>query len=141
MAAHDFSKCPGGAPGVEARIPLIFSKAVVDKGMSLNQFSRLVSENPARIMGIYPEKGIIAPGSDADIIIIDPKKEVIINHKLLHENVDYTPYEGVSVKGWPVITLVRGKMIMKNGEFLGTRGYGRFIKRKQFESALMKYPG
>lgn len=131
LAAGGFSKCPGGAPGVETRMPLIFSRGVQEKGMSLNLFSRLVSENPARIMGLYPKKGILAPGSDADIVIMDPAKTVFITHDLLHENVDYTPYEGITVKGWPVMTMARGRVIAENGTFCGEKGYGQFIKRSR----------
>ncbi len=130
MASHDFSKCPGGAPGVETRIPLMFSEGVNKERISLRRFTQVISENPAKIMGLYPKKGVIAMGSDADIMILDPNKEVIITKNILHENVDYTPYEGIRVKGWPILTMVRGKPIVQNGKFYGTAGSGHFIKRK-----------
>jgi len=133
MASQDFSKCPGGAPGVETRIPLICSEAISQRGFDLYDVVRLVSENPARLMGLYPKKGVIAKGSDADIILIDSEKKVTITHDLLHENVDYTPYEGMSVKMWPQLTMVRGHVVMENGNFIGKKGFGTFIKRNKFK--------
>ncbi|MCP3900472.1 MAG: dihydropyrimidinase, partial [Desulfobacteraceae bacterium] len=112
LASDDFSKCPGGVAGVEARVPLLFSKGVKEKKLSLQQFAKVIAENPAKIMGLYPEKGVIAEGSDADIIILDPEKKTTISKKMLHENVDYSPYEGFEVFGWPCLTMVRGNIIV-----------------------------
>ncbi|MCP3874592.1 MAG: dihydropyrimidinase [Desulfobacteraceae bacterium] len=131
LAGDDFSKCPGGVAGVEARVPLIFSKGVLEQKMSLQCFARVMAENPAKIMGLYPKKGVISKGSDADIIILDPEQKVTISQKMLHENVDYTPYEGINVMGWPVLTMVRGSIIVKDSAFIGKKGYGKFIKRKK----------
>ena len=97
--------------------------------ISINKFVEVTSTNPAKIYGMYPQKGTIAVGSDADIVIIDKDKEVTITKSMLHENVDYTPYEGMKVKGYPVMTIVRGKVIVKDNEFIGEEGYGKFIKR------------
>jgi dihydropyrimidinase len=132
LASDDFSKCPGGVAGVEARIPLLFSKGVKEKKLSLQQFVKVIAENPAKIMGLYPKKGVISKGSDADIIIIDPKKKITISKEILHENVDYSPYEGFDVTGWPCMTMVRGNIIVKDSVFIGKKGAGNFIKRKKF---------
>jgi dihydropyrimidinase len=91
----------------------------------------LTAENPAKIMGLYPKKGVIAEGSDADIIIIDPNKKIRISHNMLHENVDYSPYEGMEATGWPVLTIVRGQIVAKDHTFTGRKGFGRFVKRKK----------
>ncbi len=135
LASHDFSKCPGGVSGVETRIPLIFSKGFMEKRISLHQFARVTAENPARIMGLYPKKGVIARGSDADIIIIDPEQKFCISGKALHENVDYSPYEGFSGMGWPVMTMVRGSIIVRDRVFTGKKGFGEFIKRKRYSDS------
>ena len=129
MGKDDFTKCPNGAPGVETRMPVIFSEGVMKGRISINKFVEVTSTNPAKIYGMYPQKGTIAVGSDADIVIIDKDKEVTITKSMLHENVDYTPYEGMKVKGYPVMTIVRGKVIVKDNEFIGEEGYGKFIKR------------
>lgn len=131
LAGHDFSLCPGGSPGVEARVPLIFGAAVADRGMEMTHFSKLISENPARLMGLYPKKGVIREGSDADLIIMTPG-ETTITHGLLHENVDHTPYEGFRVPAWPSMTMVRGRVVVQDGTLLAEPGYGEFIPRKKF---------
>jgi len=140
LASKDFSKCPQGCPGVEARIPLMFTKAVKERDMSIQQFVKITAENPARIMGLYPQKGVIAKGSDADIIILDTVqdpvfdsgKQIIIKNDQMHENVDYSPYEGFKISGWPTMTMVRGSVIVKEKKFFGKPGYGKFIKRKRY---------
>ncbi len=125
----DFTKCPNGAPGVEARVPLLYSEGVVKGRLPLDTFVRAISTNPAKIFGMYPQKGVLAEGSDADIVMIDPEKTVTITAAALHENVDYTPYEGFEVKGWPVMTMVRGTVVTENGRLLVEPGFGRFIHR------------
>lgn len=130
-AENDFIKCPNGIPGVEVRIPIMFSEGVMKGRISLNKFVEVTSTNPAKLFGIYPKKGEIEIGSDGDLVIIDPEKEVTLSKKILHENVDYTPYEGIKIKGYPVITISRGKVIVKDNEFYGTRGYGKFLKREK----------
>ncbi|KAJ50795.1 dihydropyrimidinase [Clostridium tetanomorphum] len=132
MGKDNFTKCPNGSPGIEARVPLMFSEGVMKNRISINRFVDIVSTNPAKIFGLYPKKGTIAVGSDADIVIIDPKKKVKLSKSILHENVDYTPYEGMEVEGYPVLTLSRGKVIVINNKFVGEKGYGEFIKRKKF---------
>ncbi|MFA6941279.1 MAG: amidohydrolase family protein, partial [Clostridiaceae bacterium] len=97
--------------------------------ISLNKFVEVTSTNPAKLFGIYPKKGEIANGSDADLVIIDPNKEVTLSKNILHENVDYTPYEGIELTGYPVITIARGKIIVKEGIFCGNKGYGKYLNR------------
>jgi dihydropyrimidinase len=126
----DFTKSPNGAPGVEERIPLMFSEGVIKGRISINKFVEVCCTNPAKIMGLYPAKGTIAPGSDGDITIIDPEKEVILTQGMLHSRCDYTAYEGFKMKGCPVYTISRGEVIYKNGEFTGIKGRGRFVKRQ-----------
>ena len=130
----DFTKCPSGAPGVEERIALLYSEGVAKKRISLRRFVDLCCTEPARIFGLYPEKGVIAPGCDADIVIIDPEKHVIINRSVLHGNADYTAYEGLQANGWPVLTISRGEIIVRDGVFLGKAGRGRFLKRRRFNN-------
>ncbi len=125
----DFTKCPNGGPGVETRMPLIFSEGVSKGRLSLEQFVKVTSTNPAKIFGLYPKKGVLAVGSDADLVFIDPEKEVTITKKILHEKVDYTPYEGFTVKGWPVRTMLRGRIIVENDELKVKPGYGRYVAR------------
>ena len=124
LGKEDFSKCPGGIPGVETRLPLIFSEGVLKGRLSLNRFVDVVSTAPARIMGLYPRKGILAPGSDADVVILDPEHEKIITPGNLYHNADYSPYEGMQVRGWPVYTLVRGRVVMQHGRLARGKGMG-----------------
>ncbi len=134
LASDDFSKCPGGVAGVEARIPLLYSEGVRQNKLSLQKFVKVTAENPAKIMGLYPKKGVIAIGSDADIIILDPEKNITISKETLHENVDYSPYEGFDVFGWPCMTMVRGEIKVLDGVFIGKKGSGKFIKRKKLQA-------
>ena len=129
MGKDDFTKCPNGAPGVEARMPVLFSEGVMKGRITINKFVEVTSTNPAKICGMYPTKGSIAVGSDADLVIFDKDKKVTITKDLFHENVDYTSYEGIELQGYPIMTIVRGKVIVKDNEFIGEEGYGQFIKR------------
>ena len=110
---------------------LLFDRGVNSGKISLNRFVAITATNPAKIFGMYPEKGTIAPGSDADLVIFDPLLQKTISKKVLHENVDYTPYEGCKVTGCPIMTFSRGKIVAKNGEFVGEIGAGKFIARHQ----------
>ncbi|ACT33624.1 dihydropyrimidinase [Clostridium botulinum] len=131
MGKDDFTKCPNGVPGIEERIPLIFSEGVMKGKITINKFVDVCSTTPAKIFGLYPKKGAIQVGSDADIVIIDPNKEVTLTKDILHENVDYTAYEGFKLKGYPVLTMSKGKVIVKDNIFIGKKGYGSFIKRQK----------
>lgn len=125
----DFTKCPNGAPGVEERIPLLFSEGVMKGKIGINRFVEVCCTNPAKLFGMYPKKGTIAPGSDGDIVIIDPEREVTLTQNMLHSNADYTAYEGFRLKGYPVLTISRGEIVAKDGEFTGQKGRGKYIKR------------
>lgn len=127
----DFTKCPNGAPGVEERIPLMFSEGVMKGKISITKFVDVCCTAPAKIFGLYPKKGAIQVGADADIVLIDPDKDVTLTKHMLHGNIDYTAYEGFKLKGYPVMTMVRGRIIVRDNVFIGEKGYGRFIKRNK----------
>ena len=110
-----FRWVPNGIPGVETRLPILFSEGVGKGRISLNEFVALSATNHARMYGLYPKKGTMAVGADADIAIWDPHKEQTISQSLMHGGSDYTPYEGIKVKGWPVSTIVRGKFVVRDG--------------------------
>lgn len=129
---EDFSKCPNGLPGVEERLPLMFSEGVMKGRISINKMVEVCCTNPAKLFGMYPKKGALVPGSDGDIVIIDPTMEVTLTKGLLHSNVDYTAYEGFKLMGYPIMTLSRGEVITKDNEFVGQRGKGEYIKRQRF---------
>ncbi len=129
MGLNDFTKIPNGAPGIEARLALIYHNGVNEGRLPIEKFVELTSTNPAKIFGMYPKKGTIAVGSDADIVVLDPEKEVTISVDNLHENVDYTPFEGFSVKGYPVATFSRGDLVAENGEYVGSEARGQLINR------------
>lgn len=129
MGIDNFTKIPNGAPGVELRMPLMFTYGVGEGKLSLQKFVEVTSTNVAKIFGMYPQKGTIAVGSDADLVIFDENKEVTVTKSMLNENVDYTPYEGFKLKGYPVVTLSRGEVIAENGKYVGNESRGKFIKR------------
>lgn len=128
--ADDFTKCPNGGPGVEERVRLLFSEGVMNGKISMQRFTEISSTNPAMIMGLYPEKGVIQPGADADIIIIDPLKNGVIKAENLHGRAQYSLYEGYNYKGDITVVMQRGNIIAQDGIFLGKKGDGKFIKRK-----------
>jgi len=123
-----FKTVPNGVPGLEVRLPLLFSEGVNKGRIELTRFVALAATNAARLYGLYPRKGTVAVGTDADLAIWNPDKEVIISQSMLHDAMDYTPYEGLKVKGWPVTTLVRGIPVCEGGEFVGAAGMGQFLK-------------
>ncbi len=125
----DFSKIPNGAPGVETRMSLVYDGGVRTGRISLNRFVELTSTSPAKIFGMFPKKGTIAPGSDADIVIFDPDKTTTLSAKTHHMRVDYNPYEGRQVTGVTDTVLSRGKVIIDAGTFTGKAGAGAFLKR------------
>ena len=123
--AH-FKQIANGVPGLEVRMPLLFSEGVRTGRISLTDFVALTATNAAKLYGLYPRKGTIAIGSDADLAIWDEDKQVAISQSIMHDAMDYTPYEGVRVTGWPVITLLRGSPVWRDGEFTGRAGGGMF---------------
>ncbi|MCJ7624280.1 MAG: dihydropyrimidinase [Anaerolineaceae bacterium] len=124
-----FTKIPGGLPGIESRLSLIHTFGVLTNRLDINQWVETCCTNPAKIFGLYPSKGIIEPGSDSDIVLFDPRKKITIRHENLHENVDYTPYEGLCLTGYPVMTILGGQVIAQENEFMGTSPQGSFVKR------------
>lgn len=125
-----FRAIANGIPGLETRLPLLFSEGVMSGRIDLPRFVALTATNNAKLYGLYPRKGTIAIGSDADLAIWDPAKRVTITNKNLHHNVDYTPFEGLEVQGWPETVLSRGEVVASNGAFLGAPGRGRFLERR-----------
>ncbi|MBA3270839.1 MAG: dihydropyrimidinase [Acidobacteria bacterium] len=125
----DFSKIPNGAPGIETRMALVYDGGVRQGRISLNRWVELTSASPAKIFGLFPRKGTIAPGSDADIVIFNPDRTQTLSVKTLHMNVDYNPYEGRVVQGVSETVLSRGKVVIENDKFVGRRGAGTFLKR------------
>lgn len=124
----DFSRVPNGIPGLETRLPLLFSEGVLAGRIDINKFVAVTATEPAKIYGLYPRKGTISIGADADIVIWDTAKNRTIRNEDLHHNVDYTPYEGRDVGAWPAITLCRGEVVYRDGEFTGKAGYGEFLR-------------
>jgi len=132
LGRDDFSKIPNGGPGIENRMSLIYNGGVAQGRISLNRFVELTSTAAAKIFGLFPKKGTIAVGSDADIVIFDPNREQTISGATHHMRVDYSAYEGWTVKGVTETVLSRGSVLVENGEFKGKAGDGRFIKRGTF---------
>ncbi|MDO5718692.1 MAG: dihydropyrimidinase [Tissierellia bacterium] len=126
----NFTKAPGGAPGVEERVRIIFSEGVMKGRINLNQFVEVMSTNAAKIFGMYPQKGSLVIGTDADIVVIDPTKEETLSNDNTKSRCDYCAYEGMKVNAGIHLVFSRGNLIAKDNEFLGRRGGGRFINRK-----------
>ena len=118
---------PFGAPSIETLVPLVYSEGVAKRGLPLWWMARVLAENPARIFGIYPRKGVIRPGSDADLLIIDPDAEVTVRAADLQGNAGYTPYEGWTLKGRPWMTMLRGRVLLNQGTLAQQPGYGQFL--------------
>ena len=129
LGKDDFSKIPNGAPGVEHRVPLIYNGGVVENRISLNRFVELTSTAAAKMFGLFPKKGTIAVGSDADIVIFDAEKQQTISAATHHMNVDYSAYEGKTITGVVETVLSRGRVVIENGEYVGKAGDGKFLKR------------
>jgi dihydropyrimidinase len=129
-ARTSFKWVPNGIPGVEVRLPILFSKGVNEGRISVNEFVALTSTNHAKMYGLYPHKGTIGVGFDADIVLWDANKRETIRQDIMHHGADYTPYEGMSVTGWPVMTLLRGEVVAEDGKVVGAKGAGRFLKRE-----------
>jgi dihydropyrimidinase len=125
----DFKQIANGIPGIELRLPLLFSEGVGKGSIDLERFVALCCTNPAKIYGLHPNKGTIAIGSDADLAIWDPDKTVEVTDATTHDAVDYCPYAGMMLTGWPVTVISRGEVIVDGGELLAERGRGRFLAR------------
>ena len=129
-----FNKVANGMPGIELRAPLLFSEGVRKGRISLNAFVALTSTNAAKMFGLHPRKGTIAIGADADLAIWDPDLTRTVSAAGMHDNMDYTPFEGVQLQGWPVTMISRGEVIVEGGELKAKRGRGQFLKRAPFDA-------
>ena len=127
----------GGHNGAETRVGITYNEGVVNRGMSLERFVEITSSNAAQLIGLYPRKGAIAPGSDADIVIIDPNMNRKLEKKDFHIS-DYSIWEGWPIHGWPTTTVLRGKVQVQDGVFVGQLGYGQLIPRKISTGILNK---
>ena len=132
LGRDDFTKIPNGGPGVEHRMSLLYSGGVAGGRFSVNRFVELVSTTPAKLFGLYPRKGTIAVGSDADLVIFDPKRKHTISAKTHHMRVDYSMFEGIEVTGMPDAVLSRGKVVVEGDKFLGRAGQGEFLRRATY---------
>ncbi len=129
LGAGDFTKIPNGLPGVQDRLPVLWTEGVVKGRITPNQFVALTSTNPAKIFGLYPRKGALVPGADADIVVWDPEKNVKYGVALSHQRTDYNLYEGWELTGYPEMVYLRGNLIVAGDQWLGRRGMGRYLPR------------
>ena len=129
LGRSDFTKIPNGGPGIEHRMSLVYSGGVAQGRFSVNRFVELVSTTPAKLFGLYPRKGTIAIGSDADLVVFNPLSKHTISAKTHHMRVDYSMFEGIQVQGMPEVVLSRGRVLVQDGKFFGRAGQGEFIKR------------
>lgn len=125
-----FRWVPNGIPGVGARLPILFSEGVMKGRIDINRFVALTATNHAKTYGLYPRKGTIAVGADADLAIWDPSIRQTLTHKMLGDGADYTPYEGMEITGWPVTTLLRGRVVVQDGVLRGQPGQGQYLPRE-----------
>jgi dihydropyrimidinase len=129
LGKDDFSRIPNGAPGIETRLTLVHDGGVRHGHISMNRFVELCSTTPAKMFGLFPRKGTIAVGSDADLVVFDPNRSATLGVKTLHMKVDYNPYEGRTVQGSPAFVISGGEVIIDGDRFTGTIGAGRFLRR------------
>jgi len=134
---QEFQVVPNGGPGIENRLHMLHHFGVREGRISMNRFVELTSTNVAKLFGLYPRKGTIAPGSDADIVVWDPTKKLTVSASSHHSNVNYNLFEGTEVVGAPEVVLVRGQVIVENDELVGEPGAGRFVKRARFGEELL----
>jgi dihydropyrimidinase len=132
MGKDSFADIPNGLPSVEDRVTLIFQRVRAGQ-LSPNRWVELIATNPAKMFGLYPRKGTIAPGFDADVVVFDPNRERVISSESHHMNVDYSCYEGMKVWGLPEVVMQRGSVLVRGGEWFGKEGQGRFVPRSRFQ--------
>ena len=129
MGQVAFTQIPNGIPGIEERVALMYTYGVNRGRLSIHRFVESLSTRPAKIFGMFPRKGAITAGSDADLVVFDPEYRGVISSRTQHINNDYSGFEGFAVEGCPVAVTVRGKVQVRNGKFVGEKGRGRFIRR------------
>src|SRR2546430_2129730 len=132
LGKDDFTKIPNGGPGIEHRLSLVYTGGVHGKHFSPNRFVQLVATAPAKLFGLYPRKGTIAVGSDADLVIFDPNHEEVISAKTHHMRVDYCMFERIKIKGAPKTVFSRGRAVVDAGNFVGRPGAGQFLRRQTY---------
>jgi dihydropyrimidinase len=132
MGKDNFANIPNGLPSVEDRVTLMFQRVRAGQ-LSPNRWVELIATNPAKMFGLYPRKGTIAPGFDADIVVFDPNRERVLSSESHHMNVDYSCYEGMKVWGLPEVVMQRGKVLVQDGKWFGKEGQGTFVPRSRFE--------
>ena len=140
LGRDDFSKIPNGGPGLENRLQMIHHFGVREGRITLNRMVELLATNPAKLFGLYPRKGTLAVGSDADIVIFDPEKRVTISAASHHSRVDYNLYEGTEVVGSPETVLLRGHVLVEGDELVAAPGIGRYVARARFGCPLPGSP-
>ena len=136
MGENDFSKIPNGGPGIENRLHMIHEFGVRTGRLTLNRMVELLATNPAKLFGLYPRKGTIAVGSDADLVIFDPEKRLTLSAETHHSKADYNLFEGTEVRGAPEIVLLRGQVLVENDQLVARPGVGQFVKRARFGEQL-----
>jgi dihydropyrimidinase len=130
LGAKSFAAIPNGVPGIEDRMVMLWDVAVNSGAITPSRFVELTATNPAKLFGVYPQKGTIAVGADADLVIWDPKAKHTVSAKTSHMNVDYNLYEGMTVTGKPSKVFLRGKLVVDGKKWLGGKGEGKFLTRK-----------
>jgi dihydropyrimidinase len=136
IGKEDFSKIPNGGPGLENRLQMIHEFGARAGRISLNRMVELLATSPAKLFGLYPRKGTIAVGSDADIVVFDPEKKITIRAKTQHSKTDYNLYEGTEVTGTPEVVLLRGQILVEGDELVAEPGIGQFVRRAKFGEEL-----
>ena len=134
VTSDNFTQIPNGLPGIETRLPILFTEGVSTGRITPQRFVQLTSSGPARIFGLDDRKGAVSPGFDADLIIVDPEREVTVEAANLHSAVDYSPYEGMRLRGFPTWTLSRGEIIVWEGRLSAPRGRGHLVERRPIEA-------
>jgi dihydropyrimidinase len=132
LGLERFDKIPNGLPGVENRLHLLYHGGVLARGWSMNRFVQITSTAPAKLMGLFPRKGTIAVGSDADIVVWNPHRPYTITAATHFMRVDYNPYEGMTIPGSPSWVFSRGHVVFENDKFMGRAGDGQYLKRSQY---------
>ena len=136
LGKEDFTKIPNGGPGLGDRLKMIHHFGVREGRISLNRMVDLLATQPARLFGLYPRKGTVAVGADADLVVFDPERREAISASTHHSKCDYNLYEGTEVVGAPELVLLRGSVLVEDGELLATPGTGRFVRRARFGQRL-----